>query len=250
MNGGTILSAVGGWTLPDGWVLQSTGDFNGDGKKDLLWRQTGTGIISIWLMNGGTILSISSGWSAPTDWLVRGCGDFDGDGKADILWQQSGTGAGSVWRMNGGSVLSISGGWSIPTDWQFQALGDYNGDGKADILWRQNGSGQISLWMMNGGAVQSFAGGWSAPTDWGTQTPGPNRVTLAWQDNSTTETGFRVERSRDGSTNWTEVGTTGSNVAIFQDAGLPPYSTYFYRVRAYNGTDTSPYSNATSATTP
>jgi hypothetical protein len=250
MNGGSILSSVGGWTLPDGWVLQGTGDFNGDGKKDLLWRQTATGIISIWLMNGASIVSIGGNYSAPTDWLVRGCGDFNGDGKADILWQQSGTGAGSVWMMNGTSVLSIAGGWSIPSDWVFQAISDFNGDGKADIFWRQNVSGLISLWMMNGGSPQSFAGGWSVPTDWGAQTATPNRVTLAWQDNSSTESGFRIERSRDGSTNWTEIGTTGPNIVIFQDAGLAPYSTYFYRVRAYTSTENSAYSNTASAVTP
>jgi hypothetical protein len=225
-------------------------DFDGDGKHDIFWRQNGSGAMTIWRMNGGSILSFDGGYSAPTSWPVLGTDDFNGDGKSDVLMRQDGTGLISIWLMNGGAVQSVVGGWSVPTDWLIHGTGDFNGDGKADILWRQNGTGQISLWMMNGGAVQSFAGGWSAPTDWGTQTPGPNRITLAWQDNSTTETGFRVERSRDGSTNWTEVGTTGSNVAIFQDAGLPPYSTYFYRVRAYNGTDTSPYSNATSATTP
>jgi hypothetical protein len=251
MNGGTIQSAVGGWTVPTDWVVQAVGDLNGDGKADVLWRQTSTGITSAWLLNGGTIQSAVGGWTVPTDWVVRGVGDFDGDGKADILWRQASTGVGTIWLMNGGTVQSAVGGWSVPTDWTVQLVSDFNGDGKSDIVWRQTGTGITSVWLMNGGTIQSAVGGWNVAVDWGVQTPGPTGLTLAWQDNSGgAESGFKIERSPDGSTNWTEIGSTGANVAIYQDAGLAPSTTYYYRVRAYNGTTNSTYSNSTSGTTP
>ena len=33
------------------------GDFNGDGRSDILWRQNGTGLIADWTMNGSQILA-------------------------------------------------------------------------------------------------------------------------------------------------------------------------------------------------
>jgi hypothetical protein len=131
-----------------------------------------------------------------------------------------------------------------------QTVGDFNGDGKTDILWRQNGTGNTVIWLLNGGTLLSSVGGWTVTTDWGIQTPAPARVTLAWQDNASDESGFRIERSLDGSTNWAEIGTTGPNVTSYQDAGLAPWTTYYYRVRAYNASGNSAYSNVTSATTP
>ena len=36
--------------------LPETGDFNGDGKSDILWRNT-NGEMAIWLMNGAQVLA-------------------------------------------------------------------------------------------------------------------------------------------------------------------------------------------------
>ena len=39
------------------WTIAGTGDFNGDGKSDILWRNTNSAV-AIWTMNGATVLSI------------------------------------------------------------------------------------------------------------------------------------------------------------------------------------------------
>jgi hypothetical protein len=75
-----------------------------------------------------------------------------------------------------------------------------------------------------------------------------SRVDVAWADNSGNETGFKVERSTDG-TNWTQVGTTSANVTTFAATGLAASTTYQFRVRATNSAGDSGYSNSFSANT-
>jgi len=74
------------------------------------------------------------------------------------------------------------------------------------------------------------------------------RINLAWTDNSSNESGFKIERSPNGAT-WTPVYTTTANVAAYSDIGLTCGSTYFYRVRAYNTSGDSDYSNVAGSTT-
>jgi hypothetical protein len=80
-------------------------------------------------------------------------------------------------------------------------------------------------------------------------TGGVNQIVLSWTDTSTTETGFAVERSDDGSTGWFEIGRTLANIATFTNTTLPGGTRYYYRVRAFNASGYSAYSNVSNATT-
>ncbi len=70
----------------------------------------------------------------------------------------------------------------------------------------------------------------------------PTSVSLQWSDNSTNEEGFKVERMTEGGS-FIEIGTAPANSAHFADSGLTSGAVYCYRVRAYNATGDSPYSN-------
>jgi hypothetical protein len=74
------------------------------------------------------------------------------------------------------------------------------------------------------------------------------QINLSWTDNSNNETGFKIERGADG-INFTQIATVGANVATYPSTDLSPYTTYYYRVRAYNAGGNSNYSNNTNATT-
>ncbi len=73
------------------------------------------------------------------------------------------------------------------------------------------------------------------------------QVSLSWNRGSTNDNGFLIERSPDGVTNWTQIGTTATGVTTYNDMGLTPGSNWFYRVRAANATGDSGYSNVATA---
>jgi len=75
-----------------------------------------------------------------------------------------------------------------------------------------------------------------------------SQINLTWNDNSTNEDGFKIERSTNGSS-FTEIGTLGPGVQNFSSTGLASNKTYYYRVRAYNTLGNSAYSNTASAKT-
>jgi hypothetical protein len=128
------------------------GDFHGDQRADILWRDGSTGVAYLWAMNGATLLS-DNALSASVDlgWKIQGIGDFGADGKADILWRNQTTGQVVIWMMNGHTV---SGGQSVFTladpTWAIRGVGDCDGDGKADIVWRNDFSGEVTVWLMDG----------------------------------------------------------------------------------------------------
>lgn len=250
MNGGEQYQPVGSWAVSNDWAVDALADLNGDGTADIVWRQRSTSTIAFWLMAKNTPGQFTpvAGAAVSNDWMIQGTGDFNGDLKADILWRQGSSGAVSMWLMNGGTVQSAVQAGTASSDAVIQDVGDYNGDGKADILWRQTNTGAVSVWVMNGATVVSTSSVGTAAADLVAQPPERGPIKLAWQDNSTAETGFIVERSLDGVNGWTEIGRTKANVTTFTDPSGARRTPYFYRVRAFNAAATSSPSNATQGT--
>ena len=87
-----------------------------------------------------------------------------------------------------------------------------------------------------------------SPTGLAASAGSSNSIALAWTDTSNNENGFTVERSVDG-VSFTTIAQVGANSSRYTNSGLSSNTRYTYRVRAYNGTGSSSYSNAASATT-
>ncbi len=94
-----------------------------------------------------------------------------------------------------------------------------------------------------------LASGPAAPTNLRATALSSSRINLAWQDNSADESGFAIERKTGAGGTYAQIGTAAANEASFGDTGLWTGTTYFYRLKAINGTGTSGYSNEASATT-
>ena len=168
----TVAPSIGSCTTanpnpnPNPVSFAAVGDFNGDCKSDILWRNTGTQQVYEWLMNGTTFTGSGSPGSLTSGWVIQNVGDFNADGKADILWRNSTTGEVVIWLMNGTTMTSSTSLGNVSSDWSIAGVGDFNGDGYADILW-QNTSGELYLWLMNGttiaggGRISNVSSGWN-----------------------------------------------------------------------------------------
>ena len=172
INGTTKVSGgLPWWAVSDlSWVIKDTGDFDGDGKSDILWRNNTSGEIYILLMDGITITAGGSpGTVSDLSWMIEDTGDFDGDGKSDILWRHNTTGEIMTWFING--TTKVSGGlpwWAVSDlNWMIEDTGDFDGDGKSDILWSNITSGEIAIVLMDGITITDIGSpGTVSDLDW------------------------------------------------------------------------------------
>jgi hypothetical protein len=96
------------------------GDGNGDGKADVIWRQSISGTVAVWLMNGAAIASTGFPAAVPLEWQIRQVRDMNADGKADLIWRHGTSGTVAVWLMDGLTIISTGFPGSASTNWEIQ----------------------------------------------------------------------------------------------------------------------------------
>jgi hypothetical protein len=111
---------------------------------------------------------------------------------------------------------------------------------------------QIASWVASHSSCLS-AGGTAtppaAPSSLTATAVAATQVSLAWADNSSDETGFKVERSLGAPGAWVQIGTTGAAATSYTDTTAAAATLYYYRVRATNSAGDSGYSNEANVTT-
>lgn len=172
MDGTTRSSTATIWPVTSAadalWVPITAGDFNADGKPDLIWRYSPTGRVIVWYMNGVTRTGTANVWPATAAgdslWVPVATADMNADSKPDILWRNSSSGRVIVWIMNGINRTSTVTLWAASAVgdslWVPMATGDFNADNKPDILWRNSSTGRVIVWYMDGTTRSSTATVW------------------------------------------------------------------------------------------
>jgi hypothetical protein len=89
----------------------------------------------------------------------------------------------------------------------------------------------------------------AAPTDLLATAFSSTRIDLTWTDNSSNETGFKIERRLETSPTFSQITIVPAGTHAYSSAGLLPAHHYYYRVRAYNAAGLSSYSNVIDAMT-
>ena len=265
MSNGKAFQTQRGETKAGGfWDAQkwATGDFNGDGKTDLVNIFNDNGLMSADIhTSNGTGFQIQRGetkaggfWDAQK-WAT---GDFNGDGKTDLvnIFNDNGVMSADV-HLSSGTGFKIqrwetaAGGFWDAQKW---LSADVNGDGKADLIniFNDNGSTSVDVHLSTGTGFQiqrweTKAGGfWDAQQWSAADVDGDGKADLinAFNDNGlmsadvhiSTGTGFQIQRWEtkaggfwDGQ-KWMAADITGDGKAdlinAFDDAGFTSIDTH------------------------
>jgi hypothetical protein len=92
-----VIATQGLGTVSADWHLAETGNFNGDGNSDLLWRND-NGALGIWELNGNNVIATLGLGTVSADWHIADTADVNGDDTSDILWHNDN------WRDRGAGV--------------------------------------------------------------------------------------------------------------------------------------------------
>ena len=186
-------------------TLVAVGDFNGDGKPDLVVANLGSNTVSVLLGNGDGTFQPAVNYGAGFQPSSVAVGDFNGDGKPDLVVANHGSNTVSVLLGNGDGTFQAAVSFSAGTNAYSASVGDFNRDGKPDLTVANFGSINVSMLLSN----TAFSG----PAI--IESPSPNSkltgaaVTFQWTA-SDQATAF-----------WIDVGSVAGGNQYYQSGSLP-----------------------------
>jgi hypothetical protein len=159
---------------------------------------------------------------------------FDGSGSVDA----DGNIVSYAWNFGDGTLGS-----GISTSHTYTTPGNYTA--RLTVTDNLGASGSATT------TIQVSANFPGAPNNLAAAAVSSTQIALSWNDNSGNEEGFKIERCSGAScTKFSQIAVVGANVKNYSSTGLKRNTSYRFRVRAYNASGNSAYSNIASAKTP
>jgi len=165
-GGGTSNVVFLGITRPTSSVALSTvavpagrgsfsvavGDFNSDGKLDLVVANSGSNNVSVFLGKGDGTFKAAVNYGAGSGPSSVAVGDFNGDGKLDVAVTNNANNHGNVSILMGNGDGTFRAGMNFATGRNSSsvAIGDFNGDGNLDLVVANSASNNISVLLGKG----------------------------------------------------------------------------------------------------
>jgi Bacterial Ig-like domain (group 3)/FG-GAP-like repeat/Cep192 domain 4/FG-GAP repeat len=141
----------------------AAGDFNGDGKLDLVAANFGGTTVSVLLGNGDGTFQAMKGYAAGSRPISVAVGDFNGDGMLDLVVVNNlTTGTVSLLAGNGDGTFRAPVTFGVGTSPRSVAVADFNGDGKPDLAVVNQASNNVSILLGNGAGGFGTAVNYSA----------------------------------------------------------------------------------------
>ena len=182
--------------------------------------------------------------------------------QVNLSWRDNGMDDGNpsvnfkieVWRIaNGGRGDRV---WD--SDWQAETSRGWVAPGPGEYEWivrAGNGAGQSAASSPARFVVPLLVP--QAPSDLRLQTATPSGVSMVWQDNSSNEAGFKVERrigtgggTGNGTGEWEQIAELPQGTELYNDEQVELKNDFVYRVCAFNNSGNSEYSNELSVAIP
>jgi uncharacterized repeat protein (TIGR01451 family) len=190
-QGATVIGAAN-LTASNPWRLVGVGDFNQDGRTDVVWQDPQTGAAQVWFLGGtqGNAVTGASTLSNGNAWRIMSIADFNGDGHPDCIWQDPVSGQAQIWFMGGPLGVTVTGAVNLTASntWRIVGTGDFNLDGHPDVVWQDSVSGAAQVWYLGGaqGNIVVNAVNIAGSSAWRIASVGDfnldGRVDLMWQD--------------------------------------------------------------------
>src|SRR5262249_20091278 len=129
----------------------ATGDFNADGRQDLVSanRAVTNGTVSILLGNGDGTFQPATGYPVGSDPHSVAVGDFNAAGRRDLATANAGSQDVSILLGNGDGTFQGAANYPLPGPGLSVAVGDFNSDSHQDLAIANSGGNRVFVLLGN-----------------------------------------------------------------------------------------------------